>query len=51
MKLPTKLHSPIALAVQGFLLGAALLFTLDPLAADERPAPAPTGSVLDGLQA
>ena len=41
MKLRERLKSPTALAFQGFLAGAFLLFTVHPLAAgqDEMPAP------------
>ena len=47
-----RLDSPLALAVQGFLLGAALFFTLDPLDRDQPPRQQPAEeSILADIQA
>jgi hypothetical protein len=51
MKLSKKLQNPVALALQGFVAGGILFFTLQPLQASEREAPLTTGgSVLDTLR-
>lgn len=52
MKLSSKLQSPAALVFEGFLAGAVIFFTLQPLArADAPPPPPPTESVLSDLEA
>jgi hypothetical protein len=52
MKLSNKLQSPAALVLQGFLVGAAVFFTLQPLSgADTAPPPAAAPSVLSDIQA
>ena len=52
MKLLKKMDSPMALVVQGFVAGAVLFFTLQPLAGADRepPSAAGEGSVLESLQ-
>lgn len=51
MNLLTKLKNPVALALQGFVAGGILFFTLQPLAsADREPAGTTGGSVLETLQ-
>jgi hypothetical protein len=52
MRLSKTLQSPVALVVQGFVAGGILFFTLQPIAAAEREAPAPSNapSVLSTLQ-
>lgn len=50
MNLFTKLQNPVALALQGFIAGGILFFTLQPLAADREPASTSGGSVLETLQ-
>lgn len=51
MNLWNKLQSPVALILQGFLLGALLFFTLQPAAgADRSPRQTTGGSVLATLQ-
>ena len=51
MNLWSKLQSPIALALQGFVAGGILFFTLQPLAgADREPASTTGGSVLETLR-
>ena len=53
MKLLKKMDSPMALVVQGFVAGAVLFFTLQPLAGADREPPsaaAGEGSVLESLQ-
>lgn len=52
MKLWKKMESPMALIVQGFVAGAVLFFTLQPLASADRAPPSGTGggSVLENLQ-
>ena len=52
MKFWKKMESPTALIVQGFVAGAVLFFTLQPLAFADRepPSAAGEGSVLESLQ-
>ena len=52
MKLWKKMESPLALVVQGFVAGAVLFFTLQPIAGADREPPntAGEGSVLESLQ-
>ena len=51
MNVWSKLQSPIALALQGFVAGGILFFTLQPLAgADREPPSTSGGSVLSTLQ-
>ena len=51
MNLWSKLQSPIALALQGFVAGGILFFTLQPVAgADREPASTTGGSVLETLR-
>ena len=51
MKLWNKLQSPGALVIEGFLLGALLFLTLEPLGtADEPVTPAAAESVLSTLE-
>jgi hypothetical protein len=51
MNLLSKLKNPIALALQGFVAGGILFFTLQPLAASDREPPSTSGgSVLETLQ-
>ena len=40
-----KLQSPTALALQGFVAGALLFFTVHPLAPGEQDAPEPSGAM------
>jgi len=51
MNLLTKLKNPVALALQGFIAGGILFFTLQPLeGANREPAGTSGGSVLETLQ-
>lgn len=52
MSLSKKLQSLPALVLEGFVAGGILFFTLQPIAATEREAPAPSNepSVLSTLQ-
>ena len=52
MKLSTKLQSPTLLVLQGFIAGAVVFFTLQPLSGAETPPPtAAAPSVLADIQA
>ena len=52
MKLSNKLQSPGALVLQGFLVGAVVFFTLQPLSGADTAPPSPgAGSVLSDIQA
>lgn len=51
MKISSKLQSPVALVLQGFVAGGILFFTLNPVAGTERqPRTIGEGSVLETLQ-
>lgn len=50
MNLWSKLKSPFAMALQGFVAGGILFFTLQPVAADREPMSTTGGSVLETLQ-
>lgn len=50
MNLWNKLQSPFALALQGFVAGGILFFTLQPLANDREPPSTSGGSVLETLR-
>lgn len=52
MKFSNKLQSPAALVAQGFLVGALVFFTLQPLSgADTAPPPPAMESVLADIEA
>ena len=50
MRLSKKLQNPVALALQGFVAGGVLFFTLQPLQGDREPPQTSGGSVLETLQ-
>ena len=52
MKFWNKLQNPIAMALQGFVAGGILFFTLQPLAGADREPPSTlgSGSVIETLQ-
>lgn len=51
MKIWKKLQSPFALVIQGFMVGALLFVTVQPLSDADRAAPASAGgSMLENLQ-
>ena len=52
MKTSSKLQSPVALVLQGFVAGGILFFTLNPVGGAERqPSTIGESSVLETLQA
>ncbi len=50
MKLLEKLQSPLALVVQGFVVGACLFLLFEPLSSAATSSPSAAGSVLSDLQ-
>ena len=45
MKLSERMKSPTVLAIQGFVAGAFLVFTVHPLAPGEADTPPPSGAM------
>lgn len=51
MKMSERLKSPVALALQGFVAGALLFFTLHPLAPGKADEPPPTDAMRISVEA